>query len=262
MITVRIFGGLGNQMFQYAAGRSLSKKYGVKLKLDTSFFKSNKERKFLLDKFDVSEDIVISHDMTLFNSKLVRKVLAMIKLPKWYHRNYSNTFQSDFFNLPDNAYIDGYFQDERYFKDIKDILVKEFLPSFVLSDEYKLWLETIKSSNSVSIHVRRGDYLLKKNIEVHGVLGVDYYERAVSKINKNVEHPKFFIFSDDEQWCIENIIPITKNGQIVKIRSENRDVEELILMSKCKHNITANSSYSWWGAWLNQNENKIICKGV
>ena len=258
MVTVRIFGGLGNQMFQYAMGRSLALKFGVPLMLDTSFFKGCKERKFMLDKFKISKEIVVSDKSGILNSKIVRKIMSTIRFPEWYYRNYSNSFDDRFRDLPKNVYLDGYFQSEKYFTDIEVVLRKEFELFFEVSEDFKMWKEKIRNSNSVSMHVRRGDYLLKKNIEIHGVLGIDYYEKAVSKIGNEIETPEFFVFSDDKNWCRENIIPITKNGNIIEIRSENTDVEELLLMSFCKHNIIANSSYSWWGAWLNRNEKKIV----
>ena len=260
MITVRIFGGLGNQMFQYAAGRALAEKKGVKLMLDTSFFKTNKEREFMLDKFNISGEVTISSKLAIFNSKIVRKIMSIVKFPKRYYRNYSTVFDDRFFDLPENVYIDGYFQSEKYFADIEDVLRNEFALSFQVSEEFKIWKEKIENSNSISIHVRRGDYLLKKNIVKHGVLGVDYYKKAVSEMEGNVGNPQFFIFSDDKHWCNEKIVPITNNGCVINIKSENRDVEELLLMSSCKHNIVANSSYSWWGAWLNKNKNKIVWK--
>lgn len=258
MITVRIFGGLGNQMFQYAAGRALAEKNNVPLKLDISFFKSYKERKFMLNKFNISRDITVSDRRGVFNSKVARKIMSIVKFPKWYYRNYSTVFDERFFDLPENVYIDGYFQSEKYFADIEDILRNEFVPAFEVSNDFKTWKKKIQESNSVSIHVRRGDYLLKKNIEIHGILGVDYYKNAVSEMEEQIENPQFYIFSDDEKWCRENIVPFTKNGYVINIKSENRDVEELILMSACKHNVVANSSYSWWGAWLNKNENALI----
>lgn len=259
MVTVRIFGGLGNQMFQYAAGLALAHKYNVQLKLDISFFKSCKDRKFMLDRFNISKDVIISNRLGMFNSKIARKIMSIVKFPKWYYRNYSTVFDNKIWDLPKNVYMDGYFQSEKYFAEIEKKIREEFVPAFELSEDFNWWQKTIENCNSVSIHVRRGDYLLRKNFEIHGILGVDYYEKAVSEIENQIENPQFFIFSDDEQWCRDNIVPITKNGEVVNLKSENKDVEELLLMSFCKHNIIANSSYSWWGAWLNKNgEKKVV----
>ena len=258
MVKTRIFGGLGNQMFQYAAGKALAEKHGSQLMLDTSFFKSNKEREFMLDKFNIAREVTISSKSGIFNSKIVRKIMSIVKVPRRYYRNYSTAFDEKFFDLPANVYIDGYFQSEKYFGDIEDVLRNEFVPSFKVSDDFKIWEEKIRNSNSVSIHVRRGDYLLKKNIAMHGILGVDYYEKAVSEMENQIENPQFYIFSDDEKWCREKIVPTTRNGCIINVNSKNRDVEELVLMSICKHNIIANSSYSWWGAWLNENSEKKV----
>ena len=225
MTTVRIFGGLGNQMFQYAAGLALAQKYNVQLKLDISFFKSCKDRKFILDRFNISKDVIISDRSGMFNSKIARKIMSIVKFPKWYYRNYSPVFDNKIWNLPKNVYMDGYFQSEKYFKEIEKIIRKEFVPAFELSEDFNRWQKKIENCNSVSIHVRRGDYLFRKNIKTHGILGIDYYEKAVSKIENETENPQFFVFSDDEEWCADNIIPITKNGHLVDIRSENKDVD-------------------------------------
>lgn len=258
MIKVRIFGGLGNQMFQYAAGKVLSLKHGVPLIFDISFFKSNYDRKFMLSLFNISKDTIILEDKKFAESAIARKVMGILKLPRWYFRNYGLVYDDKFQELEDNTYLDGYFQSEKYFKDIEDIIRKEFVPSFKLSRSFNKWKQIIGECNSVSLHVRRGDYLNKKNVKIHGVLRSEYYEKAISIFRNRTENPFFFIFSDDEVWCKKMILPIVGKGRIVKINSVTRDVEELFLMGECKHNIIANSSFSWWGAWLNNKKDKII----
>ena len=107
MITVRIFGGLGNQMFQYAAGRCLAKNKNTSLKLDISFYRSQKKRTFMLNKFSIPEDVAISDKKTIYNSKIARKLMSIFRFPKSFYRNYSTCFDEKIFSLPDNSYIDS-----------------------------------------------------------------------------------------------------------------------------------------------------------
>ncbi|MCX6712113.1 MAG: alpha-1,2-fucosyltransferase [Candidatus Vogelbacteria bacterium] len=153
-----------------------------------------------------------------------------------------------------NIYLDGYFQTEKYFKDFKKEIREDFTPK-VISTTASDWTQKIKNGgNTISVHVRRGDYV------GHKILGeictIEYYQKAIEEISKLTEDPHFFIFSDDTMWVKENInLP----NKIDYVSSPNlKDYEELVLMSICHHNIIANSSFSWWSAWLNLNPNKIV----
>jgi len=233
---VKIHGGLGNQMFQYVYGRNMELS-GKKVVFDTSFFAGNKTskdtaRNYKLNKFNLQTNIEFSeksHPILDFWVKIKRR-------------------------LGLNA--DIYFQSEKYFINIADIIKRELVLKKPLSNKAQGFLSNIENNNSVSLHVRRGDYVTDKNINAfHGTCDVDYYEKAISLIKEKVNSPVFFVFSDDIAWAKDNF----KGSEFVLVSSpEIEDVEELILMSKCKHNIIANSSFSWWGAWLNSNLNKII----
>ena len=210
MIAIKLKGGLGNQMFQYACGRNLSYRQKTVLKLDKSFL-----------------------DNTLW-----QKIVGVT--PRKYEMGEFN-IQAEL--VKGKNCLDGYWQSEKYFKNIRKILLLDF----TLKKESKNFLKYKKliiKTNSVSVHIRHGDYVKRAVArKYHGTLSFDYYFKAIELIGKKIKNPRFFVFSDDPM--ISNFSGLTNN-------------EELILMSKCKHNIIANSSFSWWGAWLNTNPKKIV----
>ena len=164
-------------------------------------------------------------------------------------------FNPKVLTLPDNTYLDGYWQSPKFFEEIREILIKD-LTLANPSSSAEILQTKIQQTNSVAIHVRRGDYI--KNpivLKEFGICSDQYYTKAVKHILKNVDDSLFFVFSDDINWVKENIA--LPNSTVYIDDPNLTDVEELILMSKCKHNIIANSSFSWWGAWLNTNANKI-----
>jgi hypothetical protein len=167
----------------------------------------------------------------------------------------SHQFDRQVLNLPDNTFLEGFWQNENYFKDIRKILQKDFSFKMTLSGKNKKILAQTTSSNAVSLHVRRGDYAANKETTAyHGLMGMDYYQRAVQQITKKVKDPHFFVFSDDPVWAEKNIRlknPATYIGK-------NKGCDDLQLMIACRHHITANSSFSWWGAWLNPRTDKIV----
>jgi len=270
MIMISIFGGLGNQMFQYACGKSVATKLGVELKLDVSHLidrtlrKDFTYREYELDVFNIKEEIATPEEVrqyipNLWNSNELIKQLFKLKrilLGKaLYRERIKFKYDKEIDSLKDNTYIYGYFQTEKYFENIKN----ELLQSFRLTNELNLnnssLLAKIKSENAVSIHVRRGDYD-KSPFELLDIQ--DYYRNAIELIQKNVESPFFYIFTNDYAWAEENFEPINIKKSIVNINSESQSFLDMILMSNCKHNICANSSFSWWGAWLNVTPNKIV----
>jgi len=158
--------------------------------------------------------------------------------------------------LFNNCYYDGYWQSEKYFKSIEGVLRTELEYKAVLNDENALLLHDIISNESISVHIRRGDYLsVKVNSKLFSTCSIDYYMHAVNYFLNKYSNSVFYIFSDDIDWAKSNFI-----GDRFRIIDNNFDNPEidLYLMSKCKHNIIANSSFSWWGAWLNSNPNKIV----
>lgn len=269
MIVTKLIGGLGNQLFQYAAGLSLATKKNTELFIDTAFLNADAEgaytkRNFELDKFNITEKIAdkIILEQFKFNQPTLIVKLKKIKpnlFKKIIFNEHQFHFYTKFFKLPINTYLNGFWQSENYFNEYRSILLKKFSLKKSLSDTAFVIDKKIKSTSSVSIHIRRGDFLsLKSANHFHGFLPIDYYKTAIDYINTKINSVTFFIFSDDIEWCKINFDFIL-NKQFIDGKALNLTThEELILMSHCQHNITANSSFSWWGAWLNQNPNKIV----
>jgi hypothetical protein len=257
MIITKIKGGLGNQLFQYAVGRAVALHHKVPLKLDLTIFETYKlHNGYRLDQFAIQADIAPKNEIiklkggnnVLFSA--LRKV-GLVKRKSYFKEKRTSYFDASVFKN-NSVYLDGYWQNELYFKNIRELLLRELSPVSSMSDLDCAYLECIKNSNSVSLHVRRGDYLNSKNINV---LDVDYYVKAVDYIRKNVKNPTFYIFSDDLEWCKNNLGFL--NGCIYVDRTQT-EIDDLKLMSFCRHNIIANSSFSWWGAWLNQNPKNTV----
>lgn len=270
MIIIKLRGGLGNQIFQYSAGRRASHINKTLLKLDTSGFKNQKgmtKREYLLSCFNIKENFANEKEITKLKSvgknKLSRCLLRFISFFTPYNkRSYIAEkyfhFDPSILNISDNSYLDGYWASERYFKDIENIIRKEFTFKLKPDSENKKLIEKIKNSMSVSIHVRRGDYIsVNKTHGCHGVCNSDYYKKAIKLIAVKVKNPYFFIFSDDPGWVKQNL-HLEFPCIYVDYNVGKKDYEDMRLMSKCRHNIIANSSFSWWGAWLNKNKNKVV----
>jgi hypothetical protein len=268
MIVVQLIGGLGNQLFQYAMGRALSIQSQEKLYVDISSYSWDSLRTYALSPFSISAEIATKSEVEALKqmkpslkdrifAKLKGKPIPYYRLPFLkeqsfaYDRNYTSFRKK-------NIYLEGYWQSERYFKAIRTYLVSELSVSdtkFSLQgQQYKNHIEN--ELFSVSLHVRRGDYVSNtETTDFHGLCDVDYYQEAIRKIRKELPHSTFFIFSDDKDYVKEifNRLP-----NVVFIEHIPFDFEELLLMSYCKHNIIANSTFSWWGAWLNTNMHKIV----
>ncbi|MDH4129049.1 MAG: alpha-1,2-fucosyltransferase [Spirochaetota bacterium] len=265
MIIVKLIGGLGNQMFQYAAARQLSHDNNTKLKLDITGFNDYKLRTYNLHHFNILEDFASDKEIAQFtsNGSLKYRILNSIdRFRVYYKRKHvieqHYHYDENMKKVYNSAYLDGYWQSEKYFKDIENIIRKEFTIKTEANVLNKTMIEKIKNSNSVSIHIRRGDYVSNQvTSQVIGFLGFEYYFKAIDQISQSLENPNFFIFSDDLCWVKENLkikYPMT----FVDHNNAETNYEDLRLMSLCKHNIIANSSFSWWGAWLNENPNKIV----
>lgn len=270
MIIVKLIGGLGNQMFQYAAGRQLAHVHHTDLLVDTSFLESNPngaytKRELELSAFNLDLKIATSDDIKRFNIERSNKFSRALQrhLPVLFTNLYAAesgvSYQKEFLNYPKNSYLDGFWQSEMYFKSIEAILIKEFSPRDPINDENQRWIEKISSCESVSLHIRRGDYVTSKNAqEHHGNLDLEYYSKALKMVKENCSKDfEVFVFSDDLEWCRANL----KLNDPVYFVDANQDRNfhlDLYLMSHCKHNIIANSSFSWWAAWLNQYKNKYV----
>ena len=256
MIIIKIKGGLGNQLFQYAVGRALALHHRLPLKLDLTIFKTYKLHRYLLDQFAIQADIATEDEIIKLKGRnnvlfsALRKA-GLVKRKSYLKEKRSSYFDASVFKN-DDVYLDGYWQNELYFSDIREELLRDLTSISSMSELGVVYMEGIKKSNSVSLHVRRGNYLNLKNFNV---LDIDYYMKAVEYIRKNVEKPTFYIFSDDLEWC-KNSLGFLDN--CIFVDSTKTEIDDLKLMSFCKHNIIANSSFSWWGAWLNQNCKKTV----
>lgn len=267
MLIVRIYGGLGNQLFQYALGRALTIKHNTVLKLDLSFYNQDKSgvtyRQYGLNNFHINADIATKEEVNNIKRSHLKGIFKSIywKLQyrkPYYRQNYIKektfSFDQNILNCPNNIYVDGYWQSPKYFENIRAVLLKELSLKKPLNENEKDFFKKIKNTESVSIHVRRGDYVSnQKHTEIYVQLSMDYYNKAIACINKKVGKPSFFIFSDDLDWA-KTHFNIFSNCVYV----DSNAAESIYLMSLCKHNIIANSTFSWWGAWLNKNVDKTV----
>ena len=263
MIIVRVTGGLGNQMFQYAMYKSLEKK-GKLVKLDSkSFYETKKEHNgYELERiFDIKHNKPTKEDLEKFDEnnistlfKIKRKLFGD---KKFVYDTKEYVFNKDVYKLK-NSYLNGYWQSIKYFEGIENDIKKDFRFKNQLDNKNLEILNEIENSNSISIHIRRGDYMSPENYNMYGCIATPtYYKKAIKVIEEKVENPTFFVFSNDMDWVKKNI-QINSRVFYIDINSGNGSYKDMQLMSNCKHNIIANSSFSWWGAWLNENKNKIV----
>lgn len=259
MLISQLTGGLGNQMFQYAAAKAQALRIGADLYLDKTHFLTTPLGKKNIRQYELSH----------FNTDEKFKKPAFHWTKKYFKTEtvYAGleTFREqhvhvhpDFFNIKDNTYIEGVFQSEQYFKEFEEEIRASFIFKTQPKEKNYTLLEKIKSVNSVSLHVRRGDYVSNPETQkTHGVCSLEYYKEAIDKIDSEVEKPYFFLFSDEPEWVQQNL-EINHPFEIINHNKGENSFEDMRLMSNCQHNIIANSSFSWWGAWLNDNKNKIV----
>jgi len=259
MIIVKIIGGLGNQMFQYAYAKALEQK-GYNVKIDINAFETyNLHGGYQLNKYNIDLQYSTEEENRKFyKNNLLSKILKRLGLnnSKIFEEK-SLLFDESLLRIEDGKYIQGYFQSEKYFLNIREILIKQFIINTHISSYTKEMKRKVLSiKNSCSIHVRRGDFTNSVNKNLHGTCNIEYYEKAIELMNNKEENINYFIFSDDIDWVKDNL----KVNNAVYIDSKEKRIphEDIYLMSLCSHNIIANSSFSWWGAWLNQNDNKIV----
>jgi len=259
MVIVKIIGGLGNQMFQFAYAKALQKK-GYDVKIDISVFETYKlHGGYGLDKYTIDLEVASQNEIGKFKAVgLISKIRNKLRIKNSKILKESNRlFDEKYLNIDDVKYIDGYFQTEKYFLNIRDVILKQFKLKEEISNYSKDIKNQISSTKtSVSLHIRRGDYLTSVNSNIHGVCDLEYYKKAIGLLDEKLGETRYFIFSDDIAWVKENL----KMDNAIYIDSKEKRIphEDIYLMSLCDHNIIANSSFSWWGAWLNQNNEKIV----
>lgn len=264
MITIILSGGLGNQMFQYAAARALSLRLGTGVMFD--LYKLQKrskavKRNYGLGIFDLKAKYVYSLKNIFFVKsygylKKYRFGENILRASKFFHDKRASVYDSGFESLSSGNVLMGYFQNENYFKKYADVIRHDFYFDIRLSADKQSLEQKICFTNSVSIHIRRGDYMNPdSNLQM---LSLEYYYKAMEYISTKIKDPYFFIFSDDMEWVKQNFVPKNVSYTYIDPNKEDAAYIDMLLISKCKHNIIANSSFSWWGAWLNNNKNKMV----
>lgn len=269
MIIVKIMGGLGNQMFQYALGRRMAVENNQRLKLDLNWFKTQEKRQFELNHFNIVADVASEKDLAKFFSKkkneqfasLLKRFLSFsFRKNEIYKEKEPGKFDLEAVGSVKDRYFDGYWQSERYFKPIEQIIRDEFALKNQLPNNEEEEINEIESSLApVSIHIRRDDFVKTEvNYYKYHVCTSDYYQKAFAYLTKRINvEMKLFVFSDDPDWCRVNL-SFPCQISIISRANCNTATNDLYKMSKCKYHIIANSSYSWWGAWLSTYPEKII----
>lgn len=263
-----LLGGLGNQMFQYAAGRALALRKQVPLKLDTTGFAAYRlhqgfelQRVFscgieLASRADIRN--VLGWQATPLVRRVLQKPLCSALRKHAFVVEPHFQYWPEINHVPDACYLSGYWQSERYFKDAEAVIRADFSFRQPLSSVNEQVAEHMQRVNAVSLHVRRGDYVSDSRTHAtHGVCPADYYAAAMQHMAERVDNVHFFVFSDDMQWVREYL----QFEHPVDFMEHNRGEashNDMHLMSLCKHHIIANSSFSWWGAWLNPRADKKV----
>lgn len=270
MVVVRLLGGLGNQMFQYAAGQAVALRHQAPLLLDLTGFEQYDLRRFELHEFAISARPARDEELVPFRStpptrksSLSLRILDRFRLfkPSSILREATFTYDSRIEKVTLPVCLDGYWQSEKYFSDIAPVIRREFtLKSEVDIANLGVQRQIQAAGNrSVSLHVRRGDYVSNPHTsQYHGVCTLEYYRLAVERIARQVLHPHFFVFSDDHEWVRENLHFPDYTMTQVQVNDPDHGIFDLTLMKSCAHQIIANSSFSWWGAWLNPSNEKIV----
>jgi hypothetical protein len=271
MIIVNLIGGLGNQMFQYACGCALGRDFDLTVKVATDMFDEYTihNRLELSRAFLTSTSVAEPRDIR----NLLRGWRAKPKVRRWLGHDALKPLRGRHFiveqqlryneELQDLArsglYLQGYWQSERYFKRHADVLRKEFTFKSALTGRNAELARLIRQDVSVSLHVRQGDYASDpKTLAYHGLCEPEYYFRAIENMRGHIPKFRLFAFSDDPQWVARTLKPTHPEMVVVDHNPGDQSHNDLRLMSMCNHHIIANSSFSWWGAWLNSDPNKIV----
>ena len=256
MIVVQLYGGLGNQLFQYAVGRHVALKSGQELRIDVLEFETYDLHKYSLGALNIQERFADRRDVRRLRPKGAAKLLRKGRV---YLQSKAG-FDPAVLALRGEWYIQGYWQSEKYFADIADLIRTEATVKTPLAGQDLAVAEAMARTESVALHVRRGDYVTDASTnQTPGTCSLAYYKAALAEVSAaygNGLH--VFVFSDDLPWA-EQHLQLPFQTTLVGHNGPERNYEDLRLMSLAKHNIIANSSFSWWGAWLNRNPDKIVC---
>jgi hypothetical protein len=260
MIASRLIGGLGNQMFQYAAGRALALRRGVPFRVDRRAFAAYKTHAFGLDCFrgEIADAPADQLPGAAKETRLNRFLRPFLPAQMKVFTERAFTFDPELLVLADGTYLDGYWQSEKYFTDCAETIRADFTVRHPPSPENQRWLQKVEADNSVSLHIRRGDYVNNSAAAaVHGTCDLDYYRRAVAHVRQEIgQEPVLFVFSDDPDWVAANL-ELPCEMHLVRNNDAATNYEDLRLMTACRHHVIANSSFSWWGAWLDARADAI-----
>jgi hypothetical protein len=269
MIIVKILGGLGNQMFQYAAAKALSLHLGQPIKHDLRGLYAGEDirKTYELDIFGIEPEQALHKEYFVYQRKTILRSRRLQQLFLFFNQHVTIkdndfVFIEDFFQIArPNTYLRGLFQSEKYFVNFRNQILNTFSFKEPLSGLNKEHANLMQKTESISIHIRRGEFANdKKYSAVIGSCNLDYYHNAIKSLLqkvKDMESLRFFVFSDDLKWAEENLkleFPTT----FVSGNTGKESYRDLQLMSICRHNVIANSTFSWWGAWLNQNPDKLV----
>jgi hypothetical protein len=267
MVIVQISNGLGNQMFMYALGRSISYRNNVELKLDLSIYDSGHHSVYFLDKFNIQAGIATREEVESFKPKrwklhkwipyeINRRMMPMRKRKFVRERTYR--FDPEVMKIRDNAYLLGFWACEKYFKDIREVLLQDFTLINSPNEKNREVLDEMASCDSISLHIRRGKYVSDPRARrTFGALPVEYYQRGLDYIAERVSNPRVFVFSHEMDWVKENL----KTNLPLRYVDHNPPAEyyeDLRLIKACKHHVIPNSTFTWWGAWLCKYPGKIV----
>lgn len=265
IIITQLTGGLGNQLFQYAIAKTIALKNGVPMKMDLSFFKDYKWHVYSLAPFKINENFAsveectnLLHPSLSFFKRVVNKLTKNNTSVSYKLEERGFAFDATILEEKPPKYMIGYWQSEKFFEPIREIIRKDFEVKIPPSPENKVILDTILANNSVSIHIRRGNYVSDEVINnFHGTCSMEYYNQAILYFKERIDNPIFYIFSNDIPWSRDHL-NFEGAKVFVDLNDDTTDYEDLRLMQNCKHQIIANSTFSWWAAWLNTNPSKII----
>lgn len=258
-VVSRLFGGLGNQLFQYATGRAVALRAGTDHLLDTRDTDARGGHcRYALSHFRVTSQVAGDDALPPGRATPLRYLLwRHFGTSPRFHRERGLGFDDTVLSLRGEVYLHGYFQSEKYFSDVAQTIRKELEFATEPSAENARWLDRIAGSRSVSLHVRRGDYL-QAGSDTYAVCSADYYRRAIETVAARLDgDPEVFVFSDDPAWARANMA-LGYETHFSDHNDASKHYEDMRLISHCRHNITANSTFSWWGAWLNANPDKIV----
>lgn len=257
-------GGLGNQMFQYALGRSLSLLHNTKFKIDLSFLKdkslNHTLRKYELDVFPVRVPFATATDLKKFSVASNARLSSILPFLSSYCTINEPCFEfsEGILKSPKNSLLIGFWQTEKYFLPIQDTIRNDFRFRKPMEVQNADIASEMSRQNAVSMHIRRGDYANNEETKkVHGTCPPEYYAAALKYIQDKVKDVHLYIFSDDMAWVKDNLV-FNAPATYVEHNSGESSYADMQLMSLCRHNIIANSSFSWWGAWLNNNPGKLV----